>query len=217
MRASKQSGEAFALYLIASRCGARPQQIRSGTANDIVGNTWVFKNHKTRKKNGKPLVVYPHPSLLTICTMVKKIHKTGPLFRQDSGAAWSKDVAERKFKRLSEASGMSSDAVLYSYRHTFATNVLGAGVSELVASKLLGYTGACLAFTDTWSRTRRPCPTPRPVRSKPHSFRNGWMDLHRPRLGWFCFRHPLEAGDLGEALGRDAIGFANRAGSHHRR
>jgi integrase len=139
-RESKQNGEAFALYLIASRCGARPQQIRTVTASHVVGSSWVFENHKTRKKTGKPLVVYLHPCLATLCSMLRRKYPEGPLFRQDNGAPWTKDVAGRKFKRLREKLGIDSDVVLYSYRHTFATDALEAGNSEHIVAKLLGHT-----------------------------------------------------------------------------
>lgn len=138
-RESKHNGAAFALYLIASRCGARPQMIRSVESKHIVGQTWVLPHHKTRKKTGKPITIYMHPCLATICSMLRKMHPTGPLFRQDSGAAWTKDTAGRKFKRLREKAGISNDVVLYSYRHTFATESLVAGNTEAVVSKLLGH------------------------------------------------------------------------------
>lgn len=138
-RAAKENGTSFALYLIASRCGARPQMIRTVEAKHISGSTWVIPKHKTRKKTGKPIVIYMHPCLQTICRALAAKHPTGPLFRQDSGAAWTKDTAGRKFKRLREKAKISSDAVLYSYRHTFATDALVAGSSEAVVSRLLGH------------------------------------------------------------------------------
>lgn len=138
------NGKAFALYLIASRCGARPQTIRSVTAADVVGSTWVMQEHKTRKKTGKPLVVYLPPCLETIVNMLKKKYPEGPLFRKDNGEPWSNETTGWTFRQLREKAGISKDAVLYSYRHGYATDLLHAGNSELVVAKIMGHTSAAM-------------------------------------------------------------------------
>lgn len=123
-RCQKENGKEFALVLIASRCGARPQQMREVTAANVIGNTWVFKRHKTRGKTKKPLVVYLPPCLATITRILIRKHPTGPLFRQESGRPWSKDTIARRLLRLRRKLGISDDVIMYAYRHTYATNAM---------------------------------------------------------------------------------------------
>lgn len=124
--------------LVACRCGARPRQIREVTAANVRGNCLVFTKHKTDYKTKKPLVVYMTPCLQTLVRHLATKHPTGPLFRTSSGEAWTADAMSKKFRRLRDKVGIPS-VVIYSYRHTFATESLLAGNSLSVVAELMGH------------------------------------------------------------------------------
>jgi integrase len=138
--ASRQS-RSFALYLIASHCGARPQQIREVTAANVSHDfrTVVFPRHKSRRKTGKPLVVFASPCLQTILRILVAARPVGELFRNDRGEAWKKDTVSHRIRRLRESLGLDPKIIAYAYRHTFATDALRAGVDLATVAVLLGH------------------------------------------------------------------------------
>lgn len=140
-RAQKANGPQFALYLIASHCGARPQQIRNVTAENVhpSGQCWVFAKHKTADKIGKPLVVYLNPCLQTLTKILSANHPDGPLFRQANGKPWLKDTVAMRLRRLATKLEMVG-VVAYAYRHTYATDALRAEVPMATVAALLGHT-----------------------------------------------------------------------------
>lgn len=132
--------KSFALYLIASHCGARPQQIREVTvANVSGGSVWIFEQHKTAKRTGKPLKVYLSPCLQTLTRILATARPEGPLFRNDQGGQWKKDTVCQRFKRLQESLGLESGLIAYAYRHTFVTDSLRAGNDIAVVAALAGH------------------------------------------------------------------------------
>ncbi|MBX3419913.1 MAG: tyrosine-type recombinase/integrase [Pirellulaceae bacterium] len=132
---------ALRMYLIASRCGARPRQIREVTAREVSadGRCWIFKDHKTKAKTNRPLVVYLSPCLQSLTKMMIARHAKGPLFRNTRGGAWTKDSVSGQIRRLRTNLGLPSTVVAYSYRHTFATNGLLKGLSIAEVAELLGH------------------------------------------------------------------------------
>lgn len=132
----------FRLVLIAATCGARPQQIRTVTAAHVLADfsAWVFRDHKTFHKTGKPIVVYMTPCLSTLTKMLVVARPRGVLFRNGRGGAYTADGIVRCMARLRERAGVPKDRVLYSYRHTFATDALLADVPIQSVSALLGHT-----------------------------------------------------------------------------
>ena len=131
----------FALYLIASRCGARPQQIREVTAKHVSqdGKQWIFAKHKTQAKTGKPLVVYLPPCLQTLTRLLVQVHPTGPLFRNAYGEPWKSDTVTQRMERLRRRLKLPADCVAYLYRHTMATDALLAGQTPAIVAKLMGH------------------------------------------------------------------------------
>ncbi|MFG0261877.1 MAG: tyrosine-type recombinase/integrase [Novipirellula sp. JB048] len=131
----------FAIYLIASHCGARPQQIREITADHCSPDFRFaeFVEHKTSRHTGKPLRVYFSPCLQTLLRILASKRPKGRLFLNDSGNKWTKDSASRRFRRLREKLGIERSTVLYLYRHTLATDALLSGQSEAVTAALLGH------------------------------------------------------------------------------
>lgn len=132
----------FALYLIASRCGARPQQIREVTAANVNRECtqWVFKKHKTVEKTGKPLVVYLPPCLQTLTKILLESRPKGLLFRNSRGVAWKSDTVTQRMERLRTKLDLPDGTVAYLYRHSMATDALLAGQSVSVVAQLLGHT-----------------------------------------------------------------------------
>ncbi len=137
----------FALFLIALRCGARPQQLREVTASDVVGQTWVFSRHKTAKKTRKPLIVYLPPCLHTLTRILAAKYPTGPLFRNGQGGCWKKDSIAQRMQCMRKRLDLADDFTLYAYRHTFATEALLAGVRSAEVALLLGHTDSRMVET----------------------------------------------------------------------
>ena len=137
---SLENDRSFALHLIACRCGARPQQIREVTAANVIGSTWVFANHKTRKKTKRPLVVYLSPCLQTLTKILATANPKGHLFRNGNGDQWKKDTVAQRMRRLRKRLKLPAGTIAYSYRHTYATNALVAGVHIATVAQLLGHT-----------------------------------------------------------------------------
>ncbi len=129
----------FAAVLIALRCGARPQQIRMVKVENCIGAAWVFRDHKTRKKTAKPLVVYLPPCLLTLSKLLCDRYGEGFLFRNSKGEPWKKDTIGQRFERMRSKLGLPEGIVAYSYRHTFATEALAAGLHATSVAQLLGH------------------------------------------------------------------------------
>ncbi len=141
--AARKHNPPFAMYLIASRCGARPKQIRTVTADHIHYDSqgrmfWVFDDHKTAEKTRKPLVVYCYPCLATI-TKILLSDTRKLLFVNIEGNQWSKDTVGRAMRRVRARAKVNEKITVYAYRHSFATDALLDGVSLAVVAELLGH------------------------------------------------------------------------------
>lgn len=140
MDCREQGYPAFGLYLIACRSGARPQQIRDVEATNVIGQTWVFKRHKSIKKTQKPLMVFLSPCLLTITKVLLARRLSGPLFVNDNGEPWKKDSVDQRMRRIRKRLDLPPATVVYAYRHGFATDALLSGVSIATVAQLLEHT-----------------------------------------------------------------------------
>lgn len=130
----------FGLLLIALRLsGARPSQVRSLTASNCINGNWVFRRHKTQGKTGKPLVVRCGPCLQTLTRILVHARPSGPLFLSGTGRPWTKNGIVLRFYRLREAVKLEH-VTAYSYRHSYATDALEAGISINTVAALLGHT-----------------------------------------------------------------------------
>lgn len=137
-RSNPEVGKDFALLLIASRCGARPQQLREVEAHNVFGDRWIFDEHKTKHQTQKALTVYLTPCVATLAKIMG--NRTGHLFTRADGVPWDKDEVSKRMRTLREAVGLDDEVVPYTYRHTFATNALLAGLSSAEVAELLGHT-----------------------------------------------------------------------------
>jgi integrase len=134
----------FGLVLIALRLsGARPISVRELTAGNCIDSSWVFRDHKTGRKTGKPLVVRCDGCLETLTRILCHARPKGPLFLTSEGEAWKKNAIVLRFKRLRESLKLEGVSA-YSYRHAFATDALQAGESMATVAALLGHTNPAM-------------------------------------------------------------------------
>lgn len=139
----REDGKQLALYLIASKCGARPIQLREVRKRNVSADceTWTFAEHKTVEHTGKPLVVQLPPCVATITKMLASVRKDNDLlFVNHKGDPWLKDTVCQRLKRIKHRIGLSENFIAYAYRHTFATNAMLAGVHVGTVAALLGHT-----------------------------------------------------------------------------
>lgn len=134
----------FATFLVALRhSGARPIQVREVTARNVIGGAWVFQSHKTAKKTGKPLIVRLTPCLQTLTAILTHCRPRGELFRNSAGEAWSKGAIVQAFDSLRRELAIEG-VTAYSYRHTFATDALVAGLDVPTVAALMGHSDSSM-------------------------------------------------------------------------
>jgi integrase len=134
--------QTFRLVLLALRqTGARPGELASVQCSDFdpSSETWVLRKHKTGEKTGKPRIIYLTPCVVTVSKILQAKHRTGPLFLNSRGVAWTSNAIRCRMRRLREKLKLDQGVVAYAYRHTFATRGLVNGVSIAAMSELLGH------------------------------------------------------------------------------
>jgi integrase len=127
--------------------GCRPSEVARATAADVdlEQGVWVLQQHKTRKKTGKPRVVYLTPAMVDLTRRLMALHPDGPLFRGPRGdRPFSRNGIRCRFRRLREKLPHLKGVISYSYRHSFATDALANGVGAVEVAELLGHKGTAM-------------------------------------------------------------------------
>jgi integrase len=134
--------EAFRQLLRAlESTGCRPGEVAAVTAAqaDLDAGTWTFPRHKTVKKTHKPRVVYLTAGMVDLTRQLVALRPTGPLFLNSRGRPWTRNAIRCRFRRLRKTLKLDKGVVAYTYRHTFATGGLEAGVPIATMAELLGH------------------------------------------------------------------------------
>ncbi len=130
---------AFRQLLIALRLsGCRPSEITTIQIADSSGDRWTIREHKNRKKKIKPRVVYLSPCLQTLTRITARGRKAGPLFLAAADRGWKYSDMRLRFQRLRDKTGTTKKCVLYSFRHTWITEALLAGVDVATVAEMAG-------------------------------------------------------------------------------
>ncbi len=123
--------------------GCRPSEVARVTAAhvNLELGVWVFADHKTVKKTGKPRIVYLTPAMVELTKRLMAEHPDGPLFRGPRGGKpFTRNGIRCRFKRLREKLPHLKGLIAYAYRHSFATDALVNGVGIAQVAELLGHT-----------------------------------------------------------------------------
>jgi integrase len=123
--------------------GARPSEVRRVTAENVnleVG-LWVFFEHKTALKTGRPRVIYLTPLMVELSKRLAEAHPEGPLFRGPrSKKGFTRNGVRCRFRNLRLKLPHHKGVIAYAYRHSFATDALANGVGVAQVAELLGHT-----------------------------------------------------------------------------
>ena len=137
-------GPAFRRFVNAmTLTGARPGEVARITAADVdlERGLWVLQQHKTAKKTGKPRVIHLPAEALALTKELMATYPDGPLFRNSRGKPWTRNAIRIRFRNLRTKHPELKGIVAYSYRGSFATDALEAGVPDATVAALLGHTG----------------------------------------------------------------------------
>lgn len=130
----------FLFYLMALRLtGCRPSEVTDLRIEHLQSDhTWHLPKHKTRRKTRKPRVVVPCPCARTLVLMARGDRMSGPVFQAALGEEFTYNAVRLRFERLRDRLGLTDELVLYSFRHTYITDALVAGVDIGTVAELTG-------------------------------------------------------------------------------
>jgi integrase len=136
----RKASYAFRAILIALRhTGCRPGEVIKLSIADVASDfsTWTIAEHKTKKKTKRPRVIYLSPCMQTLTRAMIAGRKSGAVFQNASGR-WKYAEIRRTFHRLRERAKVDPECVLYSFRHTWITQALVAGVDIATVAEMAG-------------------------------------------------------------------------------
>jgi integrase len=136
--------EEFRQFIFAMQeTGARPSEVRRVSAANVNLDLgiWVFFDHKTVQKTGKPRVIYLTPAMVGLSRKLIEQYPEGPLFRAPrSKRGFTRNGVRCRFRNLRRRLPHLKGVIAYAYRHTFATDALTNGVGVAQVAELLGHT-----------------------------------------------------------------------------
>jgi integrase len=127
--------------------GSRPGELAAATAADFDAKlgAFVFRKEMTRRsdrfahktsKHKDRVIFLPEPTLSTVKALMKQ-YPTGQLFRRRNGKPFEKVNFVDRFMKLRRRLRMPG-LTAYSYRHTWATEMLKAGMDVDTLASLMG-------------------------------------------------------------------------------
>src|SRR5579875_1348733 len=122
--------------------GARPGEVRKVTAAHVnldLG-VWIFKEHKTAKRTGRPRIIYLTPAMVELTRRLMEKYPEGPLFRGPrSKRGFTRNGVRCRFRTLRQKLPHLAGVISYTMRHSFATQALVNGVGIAHVAELMGH------------------------------------------------------------------------------
>jgi integrase len=122
--------------------GCRPGEAARAKWVDIDWdrNIIVLAEHKTKKKTGKPRVLYLHPVCINLLRWLQRDPSpSGLIFVNAWGQSWKNAARSQRLQRIRERSSLPADAKYYGMRHAFGTRAILNGVEIKTVSTLMGH------------------------------------------------------------------------------
>jgi integrase len=150
--AEKRSVKGFRdILTVLYETGARPGEVRLLEARHYRPDqgAWVIDACETGGNNklgyaGRRRVIYLTSRLVPLVEELNALHPTGPIFPNENGRAFTKEILQIRFGKTRKRCGIPKTVTLYGYRHKFATDWLAAGKSPALLAELLGTSIAML-------------------------------------------------------------------------
>lgn len=117
--------------------GARPQESKNLEARHVDFERKLCVYHYTEAKKDKTRVIYLTDEAIKILKKLAKEHPEGKLFRNTRGEPWTANAVRCRFRRLEDKVGKRFTQ--YTFRHTWITDKLTAGVDSHIVAKLAGH------------------------------------------------------------------------------
>ncbi len=162
MRSGRHESRHFLLALRETL--ARPQEIRAATWEQLVGEDVddflddslrdgtalivqrEFKDRRRRHDGSRPrvLLVTPRLGRLILRLGRERQKRTGPIFLNCHGRAWTKNAVRCLLRRIRRRLGLARDAngenvVAYTFRHSLATVAASRGIQGRLLADWLGH------------------------------------------------------------------------------
>lgn len=123
--------------------GCRPGEVMRVSREhiDLEAGLWIFINHKTAKKTGKPRIVYLCPEALELTKkLLDRCADGEPIFKNSRGKPWTRNAIRIRFRNLRKKHPELKGVIAYTYRSSFATDALEHGIPDATVAALLGHT-----------------------------------------------------------------------------
>lgn len=143
------------ILVVAWETGTRPVNLTRATRANVSGdgNSLVFADwntdsesavHKTFKRTGRPLVIPLPDPVREVVLRLAEVRPEGPLFLSPRGKAWTAVSLANMVAHYAKRAGLDGRFTAYSCRHSRATALLEAGVSDVEVAAVLGNTPAVI-------------------------------------------------------------------------
>jgi len=124
--------------------GCRPSEAFALTLEtvDWTNAVAMLKDHKTARTTGRSRLIFLSAEAMALLRQQKARHSSGFAFRMQNGRGWRLNAAVNRLWRLNAKLG--TDATLYGFRHSFATQALVNGLPDAQVAALLGHRGTAM-------------------------------------------------------------------------
>ena len=136
------------LLLFALRhTGARPQEMRELTWDQVRKDHLLLHDHKTVGKTRKPRVIHLSRPLQRLLKNLRRRSVSDHVFKNSLGRPWSANALRLRVSRLKEKLGLDDDVCAYLLRHAFGSNAIVRGVDLATVAELMGHSSTEMAST----------------------------------------------------------------------